>query len=53
MWQTHRPAMEWAYARHDALLREAMTAHRGVVYKLIRRHRESPQYGLPDARRIG
>ncbi len=35
LWQSHRKAMERAYARHDALLRQAITAHRGVVYKVI------------------
>ncbi len=35
LWRDHRAAMEQAYARHDALLREAITAHRGVVYKVI------------------
>ncbi len=35
LWSQHRPAMEVAYTRHDAILREAITAHRGVVYKVI------------------
>jgi len=35
LWQQHRAEMEQAYARHDALLRDAITAHRGVVYKVI------------------
>src|SRR5215210_5166215 len=35
LWRDHRPAMEASYARHDAILREAVTAHRGVVYKVI------------------
>ena len=35
LWQTHRTAMERAYSRHDAILRDAIAAHRGVVYKVI------------------
>ncbi len=35
LWLDHRAAMQAAYARHDALLRDAITAHRGVVYKVI------------------
>ncbi len=35
LWRDHRAEMEQAYARHDALLRDAITAHRGVVYKVI------------------
>ncbi len=35
LWQTHREAMERAYTRHDALLRQAIASHRGVVYKVI------------------
>ncbi len=35
LWRDHRQAMEQAYARHDAILREAISAHRGVVYKVI------------------
>ncbi|MBA2755516.1 MAG: adenylate/guanylate cyclase domain-containing protein, partial [Chloroflexia bacterium] len=35
LWQGHRPAMERAYQRHDQLLRAAIAAHGGVVYKLI------------------
>src|SRR3712207_4601755 len=34
-WQAHRAAMERAYARHDALLRDAIASQRGVVYKVI------------------
>src|SRR4051794_26387588 len=35
LWHDHRQAMERAYTRHDALLRDAISAHRGVVYKVI------------------
>jgi len=35
LWRDHRAAREVADARHDALLQEAITAHRGVVYKVI------------------
>jgi class 3 adenylate cyclase len=35
LWQGHRVAMEQAYARHDAILRSAMTEQGGVVYKVV------------------
>ena len=35
LWQAHPAAMERAYARHDALLRDAIARHRGVAYKVI------------------
>ncbi len=35
LWRDHRAAMERAYTRHDAILRETILAHRGVVYKVI------------------
>ena len=35
LWQHHRPAMERAYARHDAILRSAVTDQHGVVYKVV------------------
>ncbi len=35
LWQQHHAAMEQAYARHDVILRQAIAAHRGVVYKVI------------------
>jgi len=31
----HRTAMEKAYARHDAIVRQAITDQGGVVYKVI------------------
>jgi predicted ATPase/class 3 adenylate cyclase len=35
LWHEHAAAMPAAYARHDAILREAITAHGGVVYKTV------------------
>ena len=35
LWQGHRTAMEKAYARHDAIVRQAITDQGGVVYKVI------------------
>lgn len=35
LWQEHPDSMPAAYARHDALLREACASHRGVIYKTI------------------
>lgn len=35
LWQEHHAAMTAAYARHDAILREAITSHGGVIYKTI------------------
>jgi len=35
LWQAHREGMDAAYARHDAILREAIARHGGVVYKVI------------------
>jgi len=35
LWQAHRDAMPAAYARHDAILRDAVAEHAGVVYKVI------------------
>ena len=35
LWQPHRAPMEHAYARHDALLRAAITDQGGVVYTAI------------------
>ncbi len=35
LWRDYRTTMEAVYARHDAVLRDAITAHRGVVYKVI------------------
>ncbi len=32
-WEQHRDAMQVALARHDAILREAIEAHGGVVFK--------------------
>ena len=32
LWQAHPDAMLRAYARHDAILRGAITRHRGVAY---------------------
>ncbi|MBV8668265.1 MAG: hypothetical protein JOZ28_03535, partial [Candidatus Eremiobacteraeota bacterium] len=32
-WESHRSEMESAVSRHDALLRAAVTAHGGVVFK--------------------
>jgi predicted ATPase/class 3 adenylate cyclase len=34
-WDSHREAMEAASARHDAILRSAIEAHRGHVFKTI------------------
>lgn len=34
-WESHRPAMEAALARHDTLMREAIEAHGGYVFKTI------------------
>ena len=34
-WEQHRAAMQAALARHDALLREAIDAHGGVVFKTV------------------
>lgn len=35
LWQEHPDAMTDAYARHDAILREAITGQGGVVYKTV------------------
>jgi len=35
LWQEHPEAMRQAYARHDAILRSAITQHNGIVYKVI------------------
>src|SRR5688572_4549829 len=35
LWQAHPLAMEAAIARHDALLRGAVEAHGGVVFKAM------------------
>ena len=32
-WEQHREAMQTALARHDAILREAIEGHGGVVFK--------------------
>ena len=34
-WEQHRAAMQAALARHDALLRDAIDAHSGVVFKTV------------------
>ena len=34
-WEQHRAAMQSALARHDALLRDAIAAHGGVVFKTV------------------
>ena len=48
LWQHHRPAMERAYARHDAVLRGAIAAEGGVVYKVIG---DALQVAFPSAER--
>jgi len=35
LWETQRAAMQLALARHDALLRHAVTGHRGHVFKTV------------------
>lgn len=35
LWEKHREAMQAALARHDALLRQAVEAHNGYVFKTI------------------
>jgi predicted ATPase/class 3 adenylate cyclase/tetratricopeptide (TPR) repeat protein len=35
LWEQHPQAMEGALARHDQILRQAIAAHAGVVYKVI------------------
>jgi LuxR family maltose regulon positive regulatory protein len=35
LWQQHPQAMPHALARHDAILRQAITAHDGVVFKTV------------------
>jgi predicted ATPase/class 3 adenylate cyclase len=35
LWHEHADAMPVAYARHDAILREAIAANGGVVYKTV------------------
>jgi hypothetical protein len=35
LWEQHPHAMPAALARHDAILREAIQAHRGVVFKTV------------------
>jgi class 3 adenylate cyclase len=35
LWHEHPDTMPEAYGRHDAILREAVLAHEGVVYKTI------------------
>ncbi|MDQ5854099.1 MAG: adenylate/guanylate cyclase domain-containing protein, partial [Chloroflexota bacterium] len=34
-WEQHREAMQIALARHDAILREAIEGHGGVVFKTV------------------
>ncbi len=34
-WEQHREAMQTALARHDAILREAVEGHGGVVFKTM------------------
>src|SRR3712207_9066946 len=34
-WEQHRAAMQAALARHDALLRQAIEGHGGVVFKTV------------------
>src|SRR3712207_668366 len=34
-WEQHREAMQAALARHDAILREAMEGHGGIVFKTV------------------
>jgi class 3 adenylate cyclase len=35
LWQSHWEALERAHARHDAILREAISQQRRVVYKVL------------------
>jgi len=35
LWESHPAAMRRAHARHEAILRQAMAAHGGYVYKMI------------------
>src|SRR4029453_11014547 len=35
LWQEHARTMPAPLARHDALIRQAITTHRGVVFKTI------------------
>jgi len=35
LWRDHEVAMQRAYARHDAILTDAITRHGGVRYKVI------------------
>ena len=35
-WEQRRAAMQAALARHDAILREAIEGHGGVVFKTVR-----------------
>lgn len=35
LWETHQPAMRLALAQHDALLRQAIEARNGVVFKTV------------------
>jgi len=35
LWQQHPQAMQAALARHDAMVRQAITAHRGLVFKTV------------------
>ena len=35
LWQAHPEAMNRAYVRHDAILRDAIVRQGGVVYKTI------------------
>src|SRR3712207_9399310 len=34
-WEQHRAAMQAALARHDAILRQAIQGHGGVVFKTV------------------
>src|SRR3712207_6769519 len=34
-WEQHREALQVALARHDAILRQAIEGHRGVVFKTV------------------
>ncbi len=34
-WEQHREAMQAALARHDAILRQAIEGHGGVVFKTV------------------
>ena len=34
-WEQHREAMQTALARHDAILRQAIASHGGVIFKTM------------------